>query len=129
MEYNRLSLVHQLGDEIVLGMDIFDTNDIWDIIHNETLEELEKLAQDVRKYIVENYPPEAWSPEFLENQLKTWVFQFTWRYKVSVDLGAGDDHTEVTVFNVTDDTEWEAVDRFIHANVSGDSVVKIFKKL
>ena len=81
MEYNRLSLVHQLGDEIVLGTDVFDTNDIWDIIHNETLEELEKLAQDVRRYIVENYPSDAWSPEFLDNQLKTWVFQFTWRYK------------------------------------------------
>ena len=102
-EYNRLSLVHQLGDEIVLGMDVFDTNDIWDIIHNETLEELEQLAQDVREYIVKNYPPDAWSPEFLEKQLKTWVFQFTWRYAryyVGVDLGAGDDHTTVNVVEV-----------------------------
>ena len=94
-EYNRLSLVHQLGDEIVLGMDVFDANDIWDIIHNETREELDKLAQDVREYIVKNYSPEAWSPEFIEKQLNYWVLQFTWRYKVSVDLGAGDDQTVV----------------------------------
>ena len=39
----------------------------------------------------------------------------------------GDDRTEVAVFNVADDTEWEVVDRFIHANVSGDSVIKVFK--
>lgn len=94
-EYNRLSLVHQLGDEIVLGMDVFDANDIWEIIHNETREELETLAQSVREYIVKQYPPEAWSPEFLEKQLKYWVFQFTWRYHVGVDLGVGDDQTSV----------------------------------
>lgn len=96
-KYNRLSLVHQLGDEIVLGMDVFDTNDIWDIIHNETREELETLAQNVREYIIKKYPPEAWSPEFLEKQLDTWIFQYKWRYAVSIDLGAGDDHTSFQI--------------------------------
>lgn len=128
MEFNRLSLVHQLGDEIILGCDMFDANDVWDILHNESREELNKLADDVRKYVAETYKEGVThTAEFLEKQIEYWVFQYRWRYKVSVDLGAGDDHTEVAVFNVTDDTEWEAVDRFIHANVSGDSVIKVFK--
>lgn len=100
MEYNRLSLVHQLGDEIILGCDMFDANDVWDIIHNESLEELNKLADEIREYIVKGYPPEAWSPEFIEKQLDYWVFQFKWRYKVAFDPGAGDDHTGVQTFLV-----------------------------
>ena len=99
MKIYGLPLVHQLGDEIVLGMDVFDANDIWDIIHNETLEDLTKLADDVRKYVNERYKEGVThTAEFLEKQLEYWVFQFTWRYaryKVGLDLGAGDDHTVV----------------------------------
>ncbi|MBR2265489.1 MAG: hypothetical protein IJ882_02260 [Paludibacteraceae bacterium] len=99
MEIYGLSLVHQLGDEIVLGMDVFDANDIWDIIHNETLEDLTKLADEVRKYVNERYKEGVThTSEFLEKQLEYWVFQFTWRYaryKVGLDLAAGDDRTIV----------------------------------
>lgn len=86
MEYNRLSLVHQLGDEIVLGMDIFDANDIWDILHNETVEELKKLADDVRKYVGEQYKEGVThTAEFLEKQIEYWIFQYHWRYKIGVE--------------------------------------------
>ena len=81
MEYNRLNLVHQLGDEIILGCDMFDADDIWDILHNETVEELKKLADDVRKYVGEQYKEgTAYTAEFLEKQIEYWIFQYRWRY-------------------------------------------------
>ena len=81
MEFNRLSLVHQLGDEIILGCDMFDANDVWDILHNESLEELNKLADDVRKYVAETYKEGVThTAEFLEKQIEYWVFQYRWRY-------------------------------------------------
>lgn len=121
LNYNRLSLVHQLGDEIVLGMDIFDQDDIWQIICCCKVEELSALAEEVRAYVKERYPSDACSESFLEEQLDRWVHQYKWRYytrilvprdkitpemveefkerwNIALDLGAPDgDHTEIKV--------------------------------
>lgn len=78
---DRPSLVHALGDEIVLGCDIFDANDIWDILHNESLQELNELAEQVRQYVSKTYKEGVThTAEFLEKQIEYWVFQYRWRY-------------------------------------------------
>lgn len=87
---NKETLTRQLGDEIILGMDIFDVDDIWEVIGKETEEELRRLANDVRLYIMRNYPQDAYSLEFLEKQINLWIFQNTWRKKeesLTVDSG------------------------------------------
>ena len=80
---NGETLVKQLGDEIILGMDIFDVNDIWDVLHNESLESLNAIADQVRLYVIKNYKEGlCWSISFLEEQIRYWVLQFTWRYRM-----------------------------------------------
>ena len=80
---SKETLVKQLGDEIILGMDIFDVNDIWDVLHNESLEALNAIADQVRLYVIKNYKEGlCYTISFLEEQIRTWIFQFTWRYKV-----------------------------------------------
>lgn len=122
LDYSQQTLlVNQLGDEIILGMDIFDTDDIWQIICCCTVKELLTIAQEVKDYIIGKYPPESYSAQFLESQLNTWVLQYRWRYgtgiliprekitpemieefkecwNIALDLGAPDgDHTEIKV--------------------------------
>ena len=78
---NRETLIRNLGDEFVLGMDIFDVDDIWDVIHNEKLEDLQSLANDVRAYVAEKYKEGVThTKEFIDRQVDTWILQYKWRY-------------------------------------------------
>lgn len=78
---NRETLIRNLGDEFILGMDIFDVDDIWDILHNEKLEDLQSLANDVRAYVAEKYKEGVThTKEFIDRQVDTWILQYKWRY-------------------------------------------------
>ena len=78
---NRETLIRNLGDEFVLGMDIFDVDDIWDVLHNEKLEDLQSLANDVRAYVAEKYKEGVThTKEFIDRQVDTWILQYKWRY-------------------------------------------------
>lgn len=78
---NKHSLAVDLAEEIILGCDIFDADDIWSIIGTLPIEGLKNLEQEVRKFIYEKWPSDsgAWSEEFLKKQIDYWIYQFTWR--------------------------------------------------
>ena len=76
------SLAIDLAQEIILGCDIFDANDIWEIIGDCSYWELKQLEKEIRQYIYKTWPLElgAWDGDFLKRQINYWVYQDTWRY-------------------------------------------------
>lgn len=79
-------LAQDLSEEIILGCDRFDVNDIWDILYDASLEDLQALEKQVREYIYAKWPPKdaaehgIWSEEFLASQIETWIYQYKWRW-------------------------------------------------
>lgn len=82
-------LAQDLAEEIILGCDRFDVNDIWDILYDASLEDLQALERDVRQYIYAKWPPKdaaehgIWTEEFLASQIEQWIYQYKWRWNAS----------------------------------------------
>ena len=86
-EFNK-QLAVSLGNEIILGCDCFDVDDVWEVISGYSIDNLKSLERQVREYIYAKWPREAaalygiWNEDFLNRQMKLWIYQNTWRNNI-----------------------------------------------
>lgn len=99
-------------------------------------------ARDIVDFVIKNYAPDAWLkqpslPSNLDEASKRYGFEEYRRRCEDGEYGTSEDAFKDGVewiagqgisMEVTDDTEWEEVDSFVHKNLEGGDILQIRKK-